>query len=88
MSLSGGKASTQAQADVVASATNFSKIRPTLFIALGGTGAKIALRVKRKILTQEWGDRRLVSLDAGHGEVGNGLDCDLYYASVQCDILA
>ena len=31
------------------------EVRPTLFIALGGTGAEIALRIRRRILTHAWG---------------------------------
>lgn len=31
------------------------KIRPTLFIALGGTGAEITLRLRRRILSHAWG---------------------------------
>jgi len=32
------------------------KRTPTLFIALGGTGAEIAFRLRRRILTHAWGD--------------------------------
>jgi len=32
-----------------------SKVKPTLFIALGGTGAEIAFRLRRRILTHAWG---------------------------------
>jgi len=41
------------------------KITPTLFIALGGAGAEIALRLRRRILTHTWGnaDNR-VTLDS------------------------
>ena len=31
------------------------KVKPTLFIALGGTGAEIALRLRRRILAHKWG---------------------------------
>ncbi len=32
------------------------KVQPTLFIAVGGTGMEIALRVRRRILNYVWGD--------------------------------
>ena len=32
-----------------------TKLRPTLFVALGGTGKEIALRLRRRILQNEWG---------------------------------
>ena len=32
-----------------------TKLRPTLFIALGGTGKEIALRLRRRILLHDWG---------------------------------
>ncbi len=31
------------------------KLRPTLFVALGGTGKEIALRLRRRILQNDWG---------------------------------
>ena len=41
-----------------------SKIKPTLFIALGGTGTEIALRLRRRILSHKWGcNLRLDSLN-------------------------
>ncbi|MBW6479832.1 MAG: hypothetical protein K0B37_10410 [Bacteroidales bacterium] len=33
-----------------------TKVRPTLFIAVGGTGMEIALRVRRRLLNHVWGD--------------------------------
>ncbi len=33
-----------------------TKVTPTLFIALGGTGREIALRVRRRILNYAWGN--------------------------------
>ena len=33
----------------------FVKLRPTLFVALGGTGKEIVLRLRRRILQNEWG---------------------------------
>ncbi|MGB5158068.1 MAG: tubulin-like doman-containing protein [Desulfobacterales bacterium] len=49
------RSSTQVQADEVAYVHNYAKICPTLFISLGGTGAEIALRVRRHILKHAWG---------------------------------
>lgn len=44
-----------------------TKLRPTLFVALGGTGKEIALRLRRRILLHDWGGagatRRLRSID-------------------------
>ena len=41
------------------------KVTPTLYIALGGTGAEIALRLRRRILTNAWGyDDKQVSLNS------------------------
>lgn len=34
------------------------KLRPTLYIGLGGTGAEVLLRIRRRILNASWGDRR------------------------------
>jgi hypothetical protein len=36
-------------------ASKVTKLRPTLFVALGGTGKEIALRLRRRILQNEWG---------------------------------
>ena len=36
------------------------RLRPTLFVALGGTGKEIVLRLRRRILQNDWG--------GGHGE--------------------
>lgn len=36
-------------------APEVTKLRPTLFIALGGTGKEIALRLRRRILMHDWG---------------------------------
>ena len=47
------------QADTTAQRTaaqqRLVKLRPTLFVALGGTGKEIALRLRRRILQNEWG---------------------------------
>lgn len=44
-----------------------TKLRPTLFVALGGTGKEIALRLRRRILLHDWGGagsiRRLRSIE-------------------------
>ena len=41
------------------------KLRPTLFIALGGTGMEVICRVRRRILNASWGGRRApVRLDS------------------------
>lgn len=34
------------------------KLKPTLYIGLGGTGAEVLLRIRRRILNASWGDRR------------------------------
>ena len=34
---------------------NVTKLRPTLFVALGGTGKEIVLRLRRRILQNDWG---------------------------------
>lgn len=36
-------------------ALEVTRLRPTLFIALGGTGKEIALRLRRRILLHDWG---------------------------------
>ena len=38
------------------------KIRPTVFIGLGGTGKEILLRIRRRILNEDWNGRRLSDL--------------------------
>ncbi len=38
------------------------EVRPTVFIAVGGTGMEIALRLRRRILQADWNGRRLSSL--------------------------
>jgi hypothetical protein len=38
------------------------KLRPTLFVALGGTGKEIVLRLRRRILQGEWGGVRINDL--------------------------
>lgn len=37
---------------------DITKLRPTLFVALGGTGKEIALRLRRRILLHDWGSSR------------------------------
>lgn len=39
-----------------------AKVRPTLFIACGGTGGEILLRLRRKILEADWNGKRISSL--------------------------
>lgn len=56
------RSSTQVQGNVAGSARNTSKIRPTLFIALGGMGMEIALRVRRRILTHAWGSSDVTAI--------------------------
>lgn len=42
-----------------------NSVTPTLFIALGGTGAEIALRLRHSIISHEWGcDENSVRLDS------------------------
>ena len=38
-----------------AAAPKVTKLRPTLFVALGGTGKEIVLRLRRRILQNDWG---------------------------------
>lgn len=38
------------------------EVRPTLFVAVGGTGMEIALRLRRRILQADWNGYRLSSL--------------------------
>lgn len=38
------------------------KLRPTLFVALGGTGKEIVLRLRRRILQSDWGGIRINDL--------------------------
>ncbi len=38
------------------------EVRPTLFVAVGGTGMEIALRLRRRILQADWNGSRLSSL--------------------------
>lgn len=38
------------------------KIRPTVFIGLGGTGKEVLLRVRRRILNEDWNGKRLRDL--------------------------
>ena len=46
------------------------KLRPTLFIAVGGTGMEVALRVRRRILNANWGSeanpQRVESMEKFH----------------------
>ena len=37
-------------------------VRPTLFIALGGTGMEIMMRIRRKLLLADWNGNRISSL--------------------------
>ncbi len=38
------------------------KLRPTLFVGLGGTGKEVLLRLRRRILQNDWGGRRIDDL--------------------------
>ena len=38
------------------------KLRPTLVVALGGTGKEVALRLRRRILQNDWNGRRISDL--------------------------
>ena len=40
------------------------KLRPTLFIAVGGTGMEVLLRVRRRILSATWGQAQPVRVEA------------------------
>ncbi|MBI1329141.1 MAG: hypothetical protein GC166_04460 [Alphaproteobacteria bacterium] len=44
-------------------ALEMRRVRPTLFIGLGGTGAAILTALRRRILQRQWGGHRLESLD-------------------------
>lgn len=53
--MSDAKSAEQAQVEV--------DVMPTVFVALGGTGMEILLRLRRRILQHNWGGRSLMSLD-------------------------
>ncbi len=38
------------------------KLRPTLFVGIGGTGKEVLLRLRRRILQNDWGGRRINDL--------------------------
>jgi hypothetical protein len=38
------------------------RLRPTLFVGLGGTGKEVLLRLRRRILQNDWGGRRIDDL--------------------------
>jgi hypothetical protein len=40
------------------------KVRPTVFVALGGTGMEVLLRLRRRILQADWNGSRINALDA------------------------
>ncbi|HEX8444062.1 MAG TPA: tubulin-like doman-containing protein [Allosphingosinicella sp.] len=48
--------------DQGASATQVVEVRPTVFVALGGTGMEVLLRLRRRILQADWKGTRLNSL--------------------------
>ena len=39
-----------------------TKLRPTLFVGLGGTGKEVLLRLRRRILQNDWGGQRISDL--------------------------
>ncbi|QGY04198.1 hypothetical protein MMSR116_21545 [Methylobacterium mesophilicum SR1.6/6] len=39
------------------------KVRPTVFVALGGTGMEVLLRLRRRILQADWNGTRIQALD-------------------------
>lgn len=39
------------------------KVRPTVFVALGGTGMEVLLRLRRRILQADWNGARLTGID-------------------------
>ena len=39
------------------------KVRPTVFVALGGTGMEVLLRLRRRILQADWNGNRIGALD-------------------------
>ncbi len=39
------------------------KVRPTVFVALGGTGMEVLLRLRRRILQADWNGTRLPAID-------------------------
>ena len=39
------------------------KVRPTVFVALGGTGMEVLLRLRRRILQADWNGTRISALD-------------------------
>lgn len=40
------------------------KVRPTVFVALGGTGMEVLLRLRRRILQADWNGARIDAVDA------------------------
>jgi hypothetical protein len=59
--------------------SSINSILPTLFIALGCSGAEIVLRLRRRILTHDWGyDDRAISLDSiDEFPLAQFIHCDL-----------
>jgi len=49
------RADVPAAAARAAAPPKITKLRPTLFVALGGTGKEIVLRLRRRILQNDWG---------------------------------
>lgn len=47
-----------------ATTTNEVPVRPTVFIGIGGTGAQVLLRLRRRILSHRWNGRQLETVDA------------------------
>jgi hypothetical protein len=46
-----------------AAAETLLKVRPTVFVALGGTGMEVLLRLRRRILQADWNGTRISTLD-------------------------
>lgn len=57
-------ASPAGQEDEKAKPEQYVRLRPTLFIGLGGTGMEVMLRVRRRILNATWGKREPVRLNS------------------------
>ena len=56
--------------------TELKRVRPTLYVALGGTGKEVLLRLRRRILETLWNGQRIEKLD--DFRVASFLYFDLY----------
>ena len=62
-------------------ATELKRVRPTLYVALGGTGKEVLLRLRRRILETLWNGHRVEKLD--DFKVASFLYFDLYQGKAE-----